>query len=135
MQVCRPGLTEYQLEAEIAHEFAAGGARASAYPSIVAGGDNACILHYVDNDTRLQEGDLVLIDAGCELEGYASDVTRTFPVGGRFSGAQRAIYELVLKAQAAAIAAIKPGNHWNQPHDASVRVIHGQPARDSPLLR
>jgi Xaa-Pro aminopeptidase len=123
MQVCRPGLYEYQLEAEMLHEFATSGARHAAYPSIVGSGANACVMHYIENSGKLRDGDLVLIDAGCELENYASDVTRTFPVNGRFSKEQRALYELVLKAQAAAIAAIKPGNHWNQPHDASVKVI------------
>ena len=123
MAACRPGLFEYQLEAELLHEFAIGGARDAAYSSIVGGGQNACILHYIENSAKLREGDLVLIDAGCELEGYASDVTRTFPVNGTFTAPQRALYELVLKAQAAAIAAIAPGNHWNHPHDASVRVL------------
>ncbi|MAT92574.1 MAG: Xaa-Pro aminopeptidase [Halioglobus sp.] len=123
MQACRPGLFEYQLESELLHEFTAGGARSAAYPSIVGGGANGCILHYVDNDSRLRDGDLVLVDAGCELECYASDVTRTYPVNGRFSREQRALYELVLQAQSAAFDAIRPGNHWNQPHDASVRVL------------
>ena len=123
MQHCKPGLYEYQLEAEIQHEFARSGARFPAYSSIVGGGPNACVMHYIDNSDKLRDGDLVLIDAGCELEYYASDVTRTFPVNGRFSAEQRALYELVLKAQLAAIAEIKPGNHWNQPHDASVRVF------------
>ena len=125
MASCRPGLYEYQLEAELAHEFAASGARHLAYPCIVGSGFNACTLHYVDNDCELRDGDLVLIDAGCEFEYYASDVTRTFPVNGRFSREQRSLYELVLQAQLAAIAAIKPGNDWNQPHDASVQVITG----------
>jgi Xaa-Pro aminopeptidase len=123
MGACRPGLFEYQLEAELQHEFAMGGARFPAYSSIVGGGANACVLHYVENSAKLRDGDLVLIDAGCELDYYASDVTRTFPVNGRFSKEQRALYELVLAAQDAAIAEIRPGNHWNQPHDASVRVI------------
>jgi len=123
MRSCRPGLYEYQLEAELQHEFATAGARHPAYPSIVASGDNACVMHYVENGSKMRDGDLVLIDAGCELEYYAADVTRTFPVNGRFSREQRALYELVLQAQLAAIAQIKPGNHWNQPHDASVRVI------------
>ena len=123
MQACRPGLFEYQLEAELQHEFAMGGARYPAYSSIVGGGANACVMHYVENDAKLRDGDLVLIDAGCELENYASDVTRTFPVGGRFSKEQRQLYDIVLDAQVAAFAEIKPGNHWNQPHDASVRVI------------
>ena len=114
---------EYQLEAELQHEFANYGARYPAYSSIVGGGDNACVMHYIENSAKLRDGDLVLIDSGCELENYASDVTRTFPVNGQFSTEQRALYELVLKAQQAAIDQIKPGNHWNQPHDASVRVL------------
>lgn len=120
---CRPGLAEYHLEAELQHEFASAGARHPAYPSIVGGGHNACVLHYLENSARLRDGDLVLIDAGCELEYYASDVTRTFPVNGRFNPQQRALYELVLRAQQAAIEQVRPGNQWNQPHDASVRVI------------
>jgi len=123
MQACRGGLFEYQLEAELQHEFANSGARFSAYPSIVGSGHNACVMHYVNNSDRMRDGELVLIDAGCELECYAADVTRTFPVNGRFSSEQRALYELVLRAQLAAIAEIKPGNHWNQPHDASVRAF------------
>lgn len=123
MHVCRGGLYEYQLEAELQHEFVNSGARFPAYPSIVGSGQNACVMHYVENSDKMRDGDLVLIDAGCELEHYASDVTRTFPVNGRFNAEQRALYELVLRAQLAAIAEIKPGNHWNQPHDASVRVF------------
>ena len=123
MRYCSPGQNEYQLEAELSHEFASSGARHLAYPSIVGSGANGCTLHYLDNNCVMRDGDLVLIDAGCELEYYASDVTRTFPVNGRFSREQRALYEVVLQAQLAAIAQIKPGNHWNQPHDASVRVI------------
>ncbi|MBN7797056.1 Xaa-Pro aminopeptidase [Parahaliea mediterranea] len=123
MRNCRPGLYEYQLEADILHEFAMAGARHPAYPCIVGGGDNGCVLHYIDNSAKLRRGDLVLIDAGCELEGYAADVTRTFPVGGKFNRQQRALYEVVLEAQRAAIDAIRPGNHWDQPHDATVRVI------------
>lgn len=123
MQACRAGMYEYQLEAELQYEFTHSGARFPAYPSIVGGGQNACVMHYLENSDKLRDGDLVLIDAGCELEYYASDVTRTFPVNGRFSAEQRVLYELVLKAQLAAIAAIKPGNHWNQPHDASVWVF------------
>ncbi|HKK22316.1 MAG TPA: Xaa-Pro aminopeptidase [Pseudohaliea sp.] len=123
MRACRPGLFEYQLEAELAYAYARGGARFPAYPAIVGGGVNGCILHYTDNGERLRDGDLVLIDAGCEYHGYASDVTRTFPVNGRFSPAQRALYEVVAAAHAAGIRASRAGNHWNQPHDATVRVI------------
>lgn len=123
MQMCRPGLYEYQLEAELLHEFGRQGMRFPAYPSIVAGGANACVLHYTDNHSPLNDGDLLLIDAGAEHHNYAADITRTFPVNGRFSEPQRALYELVLEAQEAAIAKIKPGNHWNEPHDEAVRVL------------
>jgi Xaa-Pro aminopeptidase len=123
MAVCKPGMMEYQLEAELRYIFAKNGARFPAYPSIVGGGDNACILHYVENRDALQDGDLVLIDAGCELDHYASDITRTFPINGKFSREQKALYELVLKAQLAAIDVIKPGKHWNEPHDITVQVI------------
>lgn len=123
IQACKPGGYEYQLEAELLHEFACSGARFPAYPSIVGSGVNACTLHYLANTDRMSDGDLVLIDAGCEYEYYASDVTRTLPVNGRFNRQQRAIYELVLKAQLAAIDEIAPGKHWNQAHDATVDVI------------
>ncbi len=123
MRKCRPGMFEYQLEGEMHYQFVQRGARHPAYQSIVGGGRNACTLHYVENSASLRDGDLVLIDAGCEFEYYAADVTRTFPVGGRFTPEQRQIYELVLQAHQAACAEIRPGNHWNQPHDASVRVI------------
>jgi len=123
MQACKAGVFEYQLEADILHEFARSGARNPAYNSIVGGGDNACILHYVENQDELNDGDLVLIDAGCELEYYAADITRTFPVNGTFSKEQKALYQLTLDAQQAAIDVIKPGNHWNEPHEASVRTI------------
>lgn len=123
MRTCKPGVAEYQLEAEIQHEFAKNGARFPAYSSIVGAGKNGCILHYVENSDIARDGDLVLIDAGCELEHYAADITRTFPANGKFSKEQRALYEIVLKAQQAAIKAVKPGNHWNQPHDATVKVI------------
>ena len=123
MAVCRPGMTEYQLEAALLHEFVASGARSPAYSSIVGGGANACILHYTENRDVLRDGDLVLIDAGAEYRGYASDITRTFPVNGRFSEPQRELYEVVLQAQKAAIAKARPGNHWNDPHDAAVRVL------------
>ena len=123
MRLCRPGVFEYQLEAEILHEFGRNGARFPAYSTIVGAGKNGCILHYVENSCEVRDGDLVLIDAGCELSYYAADITRTFPANGRFSPEQRALYEVVLDAQKAAIAAVKPGNHWNQPHDETVRVI------------
>ncbi len=123
MRSCRPGMTEYQLASIFRHHCAMRGATELAYPSIVGGGDNACILHYVENADTLRDGDLVLIDAGCELECYASDITRTFPVNGRFSPAQRQLYQLVLDAQEAAIAKVKPGNHWDEPHRAAVRVL------------
>lgn len=123
MRATRPGAREYQIEAELIHEFRSRGAQAPAYTPIVAGGANACVLHYVLNDALLNDGDLLLIDAGCELDGYASDITRTFPVGGKFSGPQRDIYELVLAAQAAAIAEIAPGKDWEEPHIAAVKVL------------
>ncbi|NVZ09979.1 Xaa-Pro aminopeptidase [Allochromatium humboldtianum] len=123
MRLCRPGLNEARLEAEFQHQCALAGARHLAYPSIVAGGEHACVLHYVENSAPLRDGDLVLIDAGCELDGYASDITRTFPVNGRFSPAQRTIYDLVLKAQRAAIERARPGRHWNEPHEAAVKVL------------
>jgi len=123
MRAAAAGRAEYEIEAELLHEFRHGGAQAPAYTSIVAGGANACVLHYVQNDARLNAGELLLIDAGCELDGYASDITRTFPVNGKFSAAQRDIYQLVLAAQAAAIAEVVPGASWNAPHDAAVRVL------------
>jgi Xaa-Pro aminopeptidase len=122
MAVCRPGLYEYQIEAELLYEFYRAGT-VPAYPSIVGGGANACILHYTENSATLNDGDLVLIDAGAEYEGYASDITRTIPVNGRFSAPQKELYELVLRAQKAAIKKVKPGNHWNDPHDAAVKVL------------
>jgi len=114
---------EYQLDAEIQHQFMTEGSRWPAYPSIVGGGENACILHYIENDQPLQKGDLVLIDAGCELDYYAADITRTFPVSGEYSDSQKALYQLVLDAQLAAIAEVRPGNHWNQPHEAALNVL------------
>jgi Xaa-Pro aminopeptidase len=117
------GAFEYELEAELLHEFRRHGAQFPAYTPIVASGPNACVLHYNANNRRTQDGDLVLIDAGCELDGYASDITRTFPVNGRFSPAQRELYELVLVAQQAAFAAIKPGRKYHDAHDAAVQVL------------
>ncbi|AHG43150.1 proline aminopeptidase P II [Pseudomonas syringae CC1557] len=123
MQACRAGLHEFSLEAELDYEFRRGGSKMPAYGSIVASGRNGCILHYQQNDAVLKDGDLVLIDAGCEIDCYASDITRTFPVNGRFSPEQKAIYELVLKSQYAAFEAIGPDKHWNQAHEATVQVI------------
>jgi Xaa-Pro aminopeptidase len=122
MSVLKPGMHEYELEAEFIHAFRSGDA-INSYSPIVGGGANACILHYVDNNAPLLDGELVLVDAGCELDYYASDITRTFPVNGRFSAEQRAVYEIVLEAQLAAIDKIVIGNHWNDPHDAAVKVI------------
>jgi len=123
MQFVRPAQMEYQVEAECVHEFCRHGARAAAYPSIVAGGSNGCVLHYVGNDQALRDGELLLIDAGCEWHGYAADITRTFPVNGRFSPAQREVYQVVLAAQTAAIAAAMPGKTWDDPHQVAVRVL------------
>jgi len=123
MGACRPGMGEYEVEAEINYEFMRGGSRRAAYPSIVAGGANACVLHYTENRDTLRDGDLLLIDAGAEYDYYAADITRTFPVNGRFSKSQRALYEVVLEAQAAAIEQVQPGNHWNEPHEAAVEVL------------
>jgi Xaa-Pro aminopeptidase len=123
MQRARPGRNEYEIEAELLYEFRRNGAQTPAYTPIVAGGANACVLHYVFNDAPLREGDLLLVDAGCELDGYASDLTRTYPVNGRFSAAQREVYEVVLAAQRAALDKVRPGNAWNEPHDAAVKVL------------
>ena len=123
MRAARPGRRENEIEAELLHEFRRHGAQAPAYTPIVAGGERACVLHYVENDGVLADNDLLLIDAGCELDGYAADVTRTFPVNGRFAGPQRAVYELVLEAQAAAIAQVRPGNPWDAPHRAAVETL------------
>ncbi|MEX0899589.1 MAG: Xaa-Pro aminopeptidase [Gammaproteobacteria bacterium] len=122
MRACRPGLNEFEVEAELLHEFHRNGGE-PAYTSIVGGGENACILHYVENNAPLKDGDLLLVDAGTEFDGYASDITRTFPVNGRYSEAQRAVYEVVLKAQLAAIDQVRAGNHWNDPHDAAVKAL------------
>ena len=122
MQRVRPGWFEYRLEAEFDYEFRCANAR-HAYPPIVGGGANACVLHYTANAATLRDGDLVLVDAGCELDYYASDVTRTYPVNGRFTAEQRALYEVVLAAQQAAIDALLAGNHWNDPHDAAFAAV------------
>lgn len=122
MQVCRPGMYEYEIEAELIYEFRKAGC-VTAYPCIVGGGRNGCILHYIENNQILNDGDLLLIDAGAEYENYASDVTRTFPVNGRFSAVQREVYEVVREAQIAAIKKVRPGNHWNDPHSEAVKVL------------
>jgi Xaa-Pro aminopeptidase len=122
MRACRPGVHEFEIEAELLHEFRRAN-MVPAYPAIVGGGENGCILHYTDNASVLRDGELLLIDAGAEYDCYASDVTRTFPVNGRFTPAQKALYEVVLAAQKAAIAQVRPGNHWNDPHTAAVRTL------------
>jgi Xaa-Pro aminopeptidase len=123
MRAAAPGKREYEIEAELIHEFCRNGARVPAYGSIVAAGANACVLHYRENSAELRKGELMLIDAGCELASYASDITRTFPIGGRFSAVQRDVYELVLAAQDAAIRAVKPGADFIDYHDAATRVL------------
>jgi Xaa-Pro aminopeptidase len=122
MRFARPGRMEYEVMAELLHEFRSHNADISYHP-IVGGGANACVMHYRDNDQALRDGDLLLLDAGCEHDYYASDITRTFPVGGRFTSTQRAVYEVVLEAQTAAIDKVRPGNHWNQAHEAAVRTV------------
>ncbi|GJL72569.1 MAG: Xaa-Pro aminopeptidase [Nitrosomonas sp.] len=123
MQLTQPGKQEYEIEAELHYIFRRRGAQAPAYTSIVAGGANACVLHYIENNAKLEDGDLLLIDAGCELDGYASDITRTFPVNGKFSPVQKDVYELVLAAQTAAITSVKPGSTWDDPHQAALKVL------------
>ncbi len=123
MVSCKAGMREYQVEAEILHSFLQQGARSPAYPSIVGGGANSCILHYTENSDVLKDGDLLLIDAGAEYDSYASDITRTFPVSGEYTPEQRQVYEIVLEAQLAAIAEVRPGNTWNEPHEAAIEVI------------
>ena len=123
MKACKAGLYEYQIEAELIHHFIDNGLRSVAYPSIVAGGKNACTLHYTENNSKLKNGDLLLIDAGAECDHYAADITRTFPISGRFNEAQKQLYQLVLNAQKAALEQIKPGFAWNLAHDASVEIL------------
>jgi len=123
MRACRPGMMEYEIEAELHYQFRLGGSHYPAYPPIVAGGRNACILHYIENNEALKDGDLLLIDAAAEIDCYAADVTRTFPVNGKFSTQQRDVYEIVLAAQLAAIAKTRAGSPWNEPHDAAVKII------------
>ena len=123
MRTTQPGDAEYQLASRFQHYCQMRGASQQAYPSIVGGGNNGCVLHYVENKDALNDGDLVLIDAGCELDCYASDITRTFPVNGTFSEPQAQLYQLVLDAQHAAIEQVQVGNHYNDPHEAAVRVL------------
>lgn len=123
MQACKPGMWEYQIEAELSYAFIKEGGRWPAYNSIVGAGANGCILHYTENSSQLTDGELLLIDAGAEYQYYASDITRTFPVNGKFSEEQRQLYQLVLDSQYAAIDKVRPGNHWNEPHDEAVKVI------------
>ncbi|MDP2834878.1 MAG: aminopeptidase P N-terminal domain-containing protein [Pseudomonadota bacterium] len=123
LRLCQPGMGEWEIEAELLRVFRAGGCQAPAYTPIVAGGKNACVLHYVGNNQRLNDGDLLLIDAAGEYHGYAADITRTFPVNGRFSAAQKDVYEIVLAAQYAAIDAVRPGENFIAPHEAALRVL------------
>lgn len=123
MRFCQPGMTEQRLESELLHEFSSRGARHAAYPCIVASGSNACIMHYIENSRTIEDGDLILIDAGCEIDCYASDITRTFPSSGRFSSHQRELYEVVFEAQRQAIEVIKPGATFIEPHNVARRVL------------
>jgi Xaa-Pro aminopeptidase len=123
MRASRPGMFEYEIEAELLHEFRRSGAQYPAYTPIVAAGANACVLHYTANNAQSRDGDLILIDAGCELDSYAADITRTYPVNGRFSPPQRQLYDLVLAAQAAALAAVRPGRRYSDIHDSAVGVL------------
>ena len=123
MEKCRPGLFEYQLEGEILHEFSRHGARFPSYNTIVGGGENGCILHYTENESELRNGDLVLIDAGCEYRGYAGDITRTFPVNGRFTPAQRAIYDIVLDSLETALSLFRPGTSIQEVTSVVVRIM------------
>ena len=123
MRLCRPEMYEFEIESEIEYEFRKAGARFSAYPSIVAGGQNACVLHYTDNNALLRDGELLLIDAGVEIDCYASDITRTFPINGHYNDEQLALYRIVLAAQEAAIAEVHPGNTWEKPHETAVRIL------------
>lgn len=122
MEMCKPGMMEYEIEAEFQHHFKKHGCT-PAYTPILGGGENGCILHYTENNTELRDGDLLLIDAGAEHNLYAADITRTFPVNGRFNKEQKDLYNIVLEAQLAAIEQVKPGNHWNDPHEAAVKVL------------
>lgn len=133
MQNCKPGMFEYELEANLISHYRSNNA-CHAFLPIVGGGENGCILHYTENSDELSDGSLVLVDSGAEFEGYAGDITRTYPVNGRFTKDQKEVYEIVLASQMAAIAAVKPGNHWNDPHDAAVKVLT-QGLRDLGILK
>jgi Xaa-Pro aminopeptidase len=134
MRCVRPGMHEYEVEAELLYEFRRHGAQAPAYNTIVATGANSCVLHYRAGDAVLRDGDLLLIDAGCEVDGYASDITRTFPVNGRYSGPQRLLYDLTVAAQEAARQATRPGLSWNDGHEAALKVL-AQGMIDAGLLQ
>jgi Xaa-Pro aminopeptidase len=123
MKFTAPGRYEYEVQAEIEHIFRKRGAMGPAYPSIIASGANACVLHYIENNRQMQDNELLLIDAGCAYDYYNSDITRTFPVGGKFTSEQKALYEIVLEAQKQAIAQVQPGNPYNLVHDTAVRVL------------
>lgn len=123
MEITQPGRYEYEIQAEIEHIFRIRGGMGPAYPSIVASGANACVLHYIENNRQMQDNELLLIDAGCAYQYYNGDITRTFPVGGKFTPDQKTLYELVLAAQQSAIAQIKPGNPYNAVHDTAVRIL------------
>ncbi len=123
MRACRVGMREFEIEAELLYEFRRQGAQSPAYPSIVAAGPNACVLHYPAGHAEVKDGDLVLIDAACEVDGYAADITRTFPANGRFTAEQRAVYDVVLAAQQAAMGEARPGRDFNAPHEAATRVL------------
>lgn len=133
MQSCKPGMHEYELEANLISHYRSNNA-CHAFLPIVGGGENGCILHYTENSDKLEDGSLVLVDSGAEFEGYAGDITRTYPVNGRFTKEQKDVYEIVLAAQMAAIKAVKPGNHWNDPHDAAVKALT-QGLRDLGILK
>ncbi|MDI3361954.1 Xaa-Pro aminopeptidase [Lelliottia sp. V89_10] len=123
MEKCRPGMFEYQLEGEILHEFNRHGARFPSYNTIVGGGENGCILHYTENESELRDGDLVLIDAGCEYRGYAGDITRTFPVNGKFTPAQRAVYDIVLESLETALTLFRPGTSIQEVTGSVIRIM------------
>jgi Xaa-Pro aminopeptidase len=123
MKATAPNKNEYEVEAELLYHFKKHGSEFPAYSSIVAGGANSCVLHYIENNQKLKDGQLLLIDAGCELHGYASDITRTFPINGKYTQAQKEVYSIVLNAQQAAIGQVKAGNSWQAPHEAALKIL------------